>query len=131
MKGTKVSLGSGDGVQAFIEKRHDLRAPVFVLEVKWKKYDKVFIAQAQNISATGLLLAADRDLSVGERFPIEFVLPDRKTRVDCTGEVVWIKRYGTHQPGSQGVGIRFVDLDDKKMKAITEWIRKQEAVASS
>jgi uncharacterized protein (TIGR02266 family) len=131
VKGTKASLGSGDGVQAFIEKRRDLRAPLVVLEVKWKKYDKVFIAQAQNISASGLLLASDRDLEVGERFPIEFILPDRKTRVDCTGEVVWIKRYGSQQPGSQGVGVRFVDLDEKKMKAITEWIRRQETAARS
>lgn len=115
------------GVQAFIEKRQDLRSPLMVLEVKWKKYDQVFIAHGQNISTSGLLMASDRQVQVGERFPIEFILPDRTSKVICTGEVVWTKRYGAEGSRSEGVGVRFVDLDETKMKAIELWIKKQEA----
>ncbi len=128
MKG-KTSRRTGDGVQAFIEKRGDLRSPLVVLEVKWKHYNKVFIAHASNISMGGLLLSADRPVQVGERFPIEFVLPDEKTKVSCAAEVVWTKRHGPEGSASEGVGVRFVDIDDKKMKAIEQWIKRQEAAA--
>lgn len=113
-------------MQAFIEKRQYLRNPLFVLEVKWKHYNKVFLGRAENISTGGLFLSSKRSPHVGERFPMEFILPDRKTKVGCTGEVVWTRQYTSEGAGSEGVGVRFVDLDDKKMKAIEQWIRKQE-----
>ena len=113
-------------MQAFIEKRQYLRNPLFVLEVKWKHYNKVFLGRAENISTGGLFLSSKRSPRVGERFPMEFILPDRKTKVGCTGEVVWTRQYTSEGAGSEGVGVRFLDLDDKKMKAVEQWIRKQE-----
>ncbi len=123
----KPAAPTAGSVQAVIEKRRDLRSPLFIVEVKCKRYDKVFIAQAKNISIGGMLMAGDRIPKVGERFPIEFVLPDGKTRIDCTGEVVWTKHHGSEGSGADGVGVRFVDLDDKKMKAIEHWIKRQES----
>jgi Tfp pilus assembly protein PilZ len=119
---SKPSSSREDGLQAFIEKRRSLRLPLFVLEVKWKQYDKVFIGRMQNLSIGGLFMSADRPLHAGERFPIEFVLPDKKTKVICTGEVTWTRPYA-----SEGIGIRFLDINDRKMKAIGEWIKKQES----
>jgi len=81
----------------------------------------------QNISMGGLSMSTERPLNAGERFPIEFVLPDNKTKVTCTGEVTWTKLYTSEGSGSEGIGIRFLDLDDRKMKAIGQWIKKQEA----
>lgn len=115
-----------DGLQAFIEKRRSLRLPLFVLEVRWKKYNKVFIGHTQNISIGGLFMSTERSLQTGERFPIEFVLPDKKTKINCTGEVTWTRSYAEEGSGSEGIGVRFVDLNDQKMKAIGQWIRKQE-----
>jgi uncharacterized protein (TIGR02266 family) len=115
-----------DGLQAFIEKRRSLRVPLFVLEIKWKKYNEVFIGRMQNISIGGLFMSTERPLHAGERFPIEFVLPDNKTKVSCTGEVTWTRLYASEGAGSEGIGIRFLDLDDRKMKAIGQWIKKQE-----
>lgn len=115
-----------DGLQAFIEKRRSLRIPLFILEVKWRQYNKVFIGQMQNISIGGLFMSTEHSVQSGERFPIEFVLPDNKTKVSCTGEVTWTRLYASEGAGSEGIGIRFLDLDDRKMKAIGQWIRKQE-----
>jgi len=115
-----------DGLQAFIEKRRSLRLPLFVLEVRWRKYNKVFIGHTQNISIGGLFMSTERPLHAGERFPIEFVLPDKKTKINCTGEVTWTRSYAAEGAGSEGIGVRFVDLNDQKMKAIGQRIRKQE-----
>jgi Tfp pilus assembly protein PilZ len=122
---SKPSSSREDGLQAFIEKRRSLRLPLFVLEVKWKQYDKVFIGQMRNISIGGLLMSAGNSVHAGERFPIEFILPDKKTRVSCTGEVAWTRPYVSEGAGSEGIGVRFLDLDDQKMKAIGQWIKKQ------
>lgn len=113
-------------VQAFIEKRNTLRNPLFVLEVKWKQYDKVFLGRTENLSLGGLFMETGETLQVGERFPLEFILPDKKTRVGCTGEVIWTRIYSREGIGSEGAGVRFIDLDSKKLKAITQWIQSQE-----
>lgn len=115
-----------ESLQAFIEKRRSLRIPLFVLEVKWKKYNKLFIGQTENISMGGLFMSTDRPLQIGDQFPVEFVLPDRKTKINCTGEVTWTRPCTEEEAGSEGVGVRFVDLNGVKMKAIGHWIRKQE-----
>jgi uncharacterized protein (TIGR02266 family) len=124
--GSKRSSSREDGLQAFIEKRRSLRLPLFVLEVKWKQYDEVFIGQMRNISIGGLFMSAERPLHAGERFPIEFILPDKKTKVSCTGEVTWTRPYASEGSGSEGIGVRFLDINDRKMKAIGQWIMKQE-----
>ena len=113
-------------LQAFIEKRQDLRNPLIVLEVKWKKYDQIFLGSAKNISLGGLFLSTDRSLRVGDHFPLEFILPGGSTKVVCTGEVSWTRQYSPGNAASQGVGLRFVGLDDRKMKAIEKWIKKQQ-----
>ncbi len=108
------------------ERRRALRSPLLVLEVKGKHYNTIFVGQTGNISEGGLFLNAKRPLQVGDSFPVEFILPDNKTKISCTCEVVWTKRYG---PGSEasGVGIRFVDLDDRKKKVIGDWVRRSRA----
>ena len=113
-------------IHAFLEKRKYLRNPFFVVELKWKKYDKIFLAKTENISLGGAFMSTDHPLQVGEQFPLEFVLPGRKTKIDCVGEVTWTRRYSSEGAGSEGVGIRFVNLDARKIKAIGQWIQTQE-----
>lgn len=124
--GSSTSSHEGS-LQAFIEKRWSLRIPLFVLEVKWKKYNRVFIGRMQNISVGGLLMSTEHSLHVGERFPVEFILPDQKTKIQCTGEVVWTRPYAGEGAGSESVGVHFVDIGVRKMKAIGQWIKKQMA----
>lgn len=128
VRAKKTSSPRG-GLQAFIEKRRSLRTPLFVLEVKWKKLNKIFIGQTHNLSIGGMLMSTERALQVGEHFPVEFILPDRKTKIKCTAEVAWTHPYQEEGAGSEGVGVRFVDLNDKKLEAIGEWIKKQAALA--
>ncbi len=112
-------------IQAFIESRQNLRRPLIVLEVKWKQYDQVFLGTTENIGIGGLFMSTDRSLQVGERFPLQFILPDHKTEIDCTGEIIWTRQYPSEGDRSEGVGVRFVAMDTKKIKAIEQWIQKQ------
>ncbi len=119
----------GPDIKAFIERRISLRLPICVLEVKWKKFDQIFIAKSQNISMGGLFISTDRSLRIGDQFPVQFVLPDQKTKIDCTGEVTWTRMKSSPGGDEEGVGVRFLDLSGKTKKAIGEWLKNQETQA--
>ncbi|MFY9269249.1 MAG: PilZ domain-containing protein [Candidatus Manganitrophaceae bacterium] len=107
-------------------RRQSPRIPFFILEVKGKHSNRIFVATAENISRGGLFLSSSKPLKIGDRFPIEFVLPDNKTTVRCTCEVAWKKKYDVKGVVSEGVGVRFVDLPPDQKKIINVWIEKEE-----
>ncbi|MFQ5580450.1 MAG: PilZ domain-containing protein [Nitrospiria bacterium] len=103
------------------------RTPFIVLEVKGKHSNEVFLASAENLGPGGLFLSSPKKLKVGGRFPIEFVLPDMKTKIFCTCEVVWKKSYDNLGLASEGIGVRFVDMDPAQKKIISDWVDKKHA----
>ncbi|MFQ5456168.1 MAG: PilZ domain-containing protein [Nitrospirota bacterium] len=110
-----------NGMSSSKEKRRHkrLELPLLVLKIKGRHLDQVFFGYAQNISRDGLFVSSSNKFRIGERFPIEFLLPDNKTKVRCTCEVIWKKDYNNSkniQP--KGIGIKFVDLDNKKKEMI-------------
>jgi uncharacterized protein (TIGR02266 family) len=106
------------------DRRYWLPSPLLVLEVKGKGYERIFLGYAENLSLGGLMLSTPKRLKPGDQFPVEFVLPDRKTTVSCTCEVVW--RQG-HQPGAPpaGVGLRFVGVGSAARKVLDQWVRRE------
>lgn len=107
------------------ERRIAERAPVMVLEIRGKSYDKIFVGYAENISRSGLFFSAANPPAVGSTFPVEFVLPDNRTMVQCTCRVVWQHRYNTSGRPSVGVGVEFVDLDGLKRTLIDQWVKRK------
>lgn len=110
-----------------INRRKSARSPFLVVEIKGKHANKVFLASSENLSKGGAFLSGRQNLKVGDRFPIEFVLPDNKTTVSCMSEVVWKKKYD--QDGLQsaeGLGIKFVDMAPDQEKVIGDWVNKEE-----
>ena len=99
------------------------RKPVMVLEVKGQQHDKIFLAYAEDLGLGGLRLASSPTLKIGDHFPVEFILPDQITKINCTGEVVWRRESGAH---SEGVGVRFVDLSQQLKKVIGSWMDQEE-----
>lgn len=108
-----------------IERRIAERSPMMVLEIKGKYYDKIFVGYAENISRSGLFFSAANPPAVGATFPVEFVLPDNRTTVQCTCRVVWQHRYTTTGRPSVGVGVEFVDLDQAKRSLIDQWVKRK------
>lgn len=109
-----------------INRRAHERAPFLVIEFKGEHSNKVFLAQTENISQGGLFFSSSQSLKIGDRFPIEFVLPDNKTVVSCTSEVVWKKNYDQSGLASEGIGIRFLDLDPDQKKILGDWIDRED-----
>ena len=107
------------------EGRVSPRFPLMVLEVKGEHGNRVFLGYAENISQGGLFVSGKTPLTVGERFPVEFILPDKKTKVQCTCEVVWKRSYGKNDLIAGGMGIKFVDLNDKIKQVIGGWIHQE------
>jgi uncharacterized protein (TIGR02266 family) len=106
------------------DRRYWLPSPLLVLEVKGKGYERIFLGYAENLSLGGLMLSTPKRLKPGDQFPVEFVLPDRKTTVSCTCEVVW-KR--DNEPGAPpaGVGLRFVGVGPAARKVLDQWVRRE------
>jgi uncharacterized protein (TIGR02266 family) len=96
-----------------------------VLEVRGRSYDKIFVGYAENISRSGLFLSASNPPAVGSTFPVEFVLPDNRTLVQCTCRVVWQHRYTSSGRPSVGVGVEFLDLDGLKRSLIDQWVKRK------
>lgn len=107
------------------ERRGYPRLPFLVLEVKGKKYNEVFLGYAQDLSLGGVFLKAANSFKTGERFPIEFVLPDNKTRIQCMGEVVWKTRLDQTNGLTEGMGLRFADLNSESREALDRWIEQR------
>jgi uncharacterized protein (TIGR02266 family) len=106
------------------DRRYLLPSPLLVLEVKGKGYERIFIGYAENLSLGGLMMSTPKRLKPGDQFPVEFVLPDRKTTVSCTCEVVWKRG---DQPGvpQVGVGLRFVGVGPAARKVLDQWVRRE------
>jgi len=117
---------SKDKARPFVprDRRYWLPSPLLVLEVKGKGYDRIFLGYAENLSLGGLMMSTPKRLKPGDHFPVEFVLPDRKTTVSCTCEVVW-KR--SSQPGVApvGVGLRFTGVGPAARKVLDQWVRRE------
>jgi Tfp pilus assembly protein PilZ len=118
-----MKMAAAGIMESRVNRRSVQRMPLMILEVKGKKFDKVFIAQAEDLGPGGLRLASSAQLKVGDRFPIEFVLPDHESKIECSCEVAWKKEVG---PASDGVGLRFVDLSPKAKSVIEAWVDKEE-----
>lgn len=111
---------------ADLDRRKYSRVPFLIIEIKGKYSNKVFLAQTENVGQGGLFFSSRQPLKIGDRFPVEFVLPDNKTMFRCTSEVVWKKRYDTSGIASEGIGIRFVDLELSQKKILGDWIEREE-----
>jgi uncharacterized protein (TIGR02266 family) len=101
---------------------------MMVLEIKGKYYDKIFVGYAENISRSGLFFSAANPPAVGATFPVEFVMPDNRTMVQCTCRVIWRRQYETSGRPSIGVGVEFLNLDHAKRALIDQWVKRKTRV---
>lgn len=115
-----VEEGSG------IDRREDTRVPFMVVEIQGEHSNKIFLAQTENVSKGGLFFSSPKSMQVGDRVPIEFVLPDNKTTFRCMSEVMWKKTVDKSGFASEGVGIRFIDLDEEQKKIMNDWMEEEE-----
>ena len=79
---------------------------------------------AEDVSLGGVFLASDIPIRLGSYVFLSFHLPDNKTFIRATGQVVRIASQEV-KPGfdqRSGVGIRFVGLSEESAEAIQNYV---------
>ena len=87
-------------------------------KVKGAKDDATFFCTSQNLSATGILIEADRPLRIGEQLTCSFFLPG-STQITADGEVA---RAETMPDGKHQYGIRFTGISPEQTGEIDKFV---------
>jgi uncharacterized protein (TIGR02266 family) len=82
--------------------------------------DGLFYVYSENISLNGLYLASSVPLRLGTLLFLSFTLPGFKRPARVTGEVVRVVR---PEDEGEGVGIRFVGLDEKTINRLEDFLQ--------
>jgi type IV pilus assembly protein PilZ len=124
-----------DGVQQILEEyikasvakkatqlAKDRRSHPRVLKSLRVKFPSLKVLQedySQDISSGGMFIQSQTPRPLGEKILIVLVHPDTKEELKLKGKVVRKSQEDPSDPSSiSGMGIKFIDIDDKKQKAI-------------
>lgn len=102
-------------------KRKTLRIPILIKKVKVEQNGKVFFGYAKNISKRGLFIQSINPKDEGERFTIEFDLPDDNETFSCMAKVIWKRGYMPKARYEPGMGLEFIDLSKDLRDKLEAW----------
>jgi len=83
--------------------------------------EQAFVGTSNNIGVGGVFVVTEERFSVGDRFTLEFTLPDHIHPTSIDAEVRWI-REAAGRP--LGFGMRFVNPSIGAMVALYDLLRK-------
>lgn len=80
-----------------------------------------------NLSTGGIFLETTSLLAVGVELKIEFILPENRRAITCTGRVAWLNHPQSikNQNLPVGMGLQFIDLSLDDMDSIRRFIKNQ------
>jgi uncharacterized protein (TIGR02266 family) len=102
------------------EKRRDPRVPL-ILRIDYPASPALFRDVTENLSAGGLFIRSDHEVSAGERVPLQLSFPSLLEPFEIEVEVVWRREAGPAGPG--GVAVRIPegrDADRTLLSALVE-----------
>lgn len=100
------------------------------VRVDWKKTIETtdvvgkFPDTTRDISAGGLCLNMDEELTIGDRLQIKMELPSKKI-INAQGKVVWIREFGIDSSGEKktyDTGIEFTAILDEDREEINKFV---------
>lgn len=95
-------------------------------QVDFESDDNFFNGFSANISDGGVFVATVNVLPLGTSVDIGFTLPTGE-RIECKGVVRWVREIDDKQPDVfPGMGVQFVDLEDRSAQAIENFIQQRE-----
>lgn len=95
-------------------------------QVDFESDDNFFNGFSANISDGGVFVATVNVLPLGTSVDIGFTLPTGE-RIECKGVVRWVREIDDKQPDVfPGMGVQFVDLEDRSAQAIESFIQQRE-----
>lgn len=104
---------TSDGTQVF--RRADLKRKV---SLKFKEFRGFLAEYSKNISAGGMFIRTEEPQPPGSRFDFELTLDEDYTLIHGLGEVVWVRSRDEGPERPAGMGVRFLDLDEKSRDLI-------------
>ena len=106
-------------------RRKDLRKHLLVLRVS-EKSSKTFFGYAKNLSKGGMFISSTSPRRVGKEYEISFKFPGDGSDTSCRCKVVWKREYNEKSSIEPGMGIMFLNLDEKTANTIDLWAEKVE-----
>jgi uncharacterized protein (TIGR02266 family) len=77
---------------------------------------------AENLSAGGIFIATHLVKPVGSKIELSICLQGASVAVKGIGEVRWVREYNEANNVPTGMGIRFVELEEGSVEAITKFL---------
>jgi len=108
--------------------RESYRVLVSVI-VEGTDKDRPFFGRSGNISATGILIEAEKVLEIGDQLMCSFYLPG-SAQIKTSGEVVRVMKPVSDSKTCQ-YGLRFSQLSTEARSAIEEFIERKSQVSTS
>ncbi len=108
----ETSVKSGN-----LDKRSRLRKPCLV-NVDYIVGKRKFKSFMLDISPAGAFIETDEAFFTGQQIKLSFTLPNAPQPLNISGEILW--------KGMLGIGVKFNDLTDEQIAAITTFIEEEE-----
>ena len=109
------------------ERRGNVRL-VTRLEVQEKnsRHARVPLYVTGNISGGGMFLITQEPYPPGTVISLSFVLPADNKAVEAKGTVVWSRKEKENSQKQPGMGIQFLEIDEKDQQKIRKFVDSQQ-----
>jgi uncharacterized protein (TIGR02266 family) len=110
------------------ERRISPRVQVKV-EVGLQTESNFYTGLTQDLSGGGIFVATNQVHRVGEHIKVVLSLPGHSEPFEILTEVRWIRgAYLSKSVDDPGMGLRFLEMTPKAMKAITDFLSERESL---
>jgi Tfp pilus assembly protein PilZ len=90
---------------------------------------KTLMGKAINLSTAGMLIMTSEPISkeekLGLEFLLEFLMPHTLNSIRVEGESVWTCTRAAEKGDVQGIGIKFVDLEEPYLSMIRDYAQEE------
>ena len=112
------------------DKRAHPRATVAPFEVRYRKGSEQVVARGLNLSISGAFVETTRFLPVGDVFQAQAVFADGR-RLAIIAEVIWGTNGDDEKKTPAGLGVKFLDVDDKDLPYLKDLVAAASAGSSA
>jgi uncharacterized protein (TIGR02266 family) len=121
----QIGISKGDfGDTRFTERRVEERSPAS-LKVSYKTYSEFIENYTNNVSRRGMFIGTRHRHKAQERVDLFLHVPGLDDPIRIIGEIAHITTDDVKDEDA-GVGVRFVDIDDKSRQILIDFIKSQE-----
>ena len=107
------------------EKRNGIRAPIEI-RVEYRTVGSFLSDWVVNISRGGMFIHTQNPLKIGASVRLVFSLPGMPFMFDVNAEVKWSQTEPSERQELPGMGVEFVQIDERVQKRIEAYVKKQE-----